>query len=300
LEDKQYDYYPDFGVVYAYNTKMFDGFRPGAHASRYITKLVASIYHYNLATDRQDRDRGTLYIISPNRIPNIVDGMIKGLDKLDIPNVSLNDIAVDVNSDFRVRRLVDRQEATGVLKDELKKIQDSGSSIMVDGGNSYALPYVDHILNMPDTSNRYHLTDESIPFMQMALRGYVDYAGEPINMSAEYRTTFLKAIETGSGIYFNLIYEENSIVKETLYDNYYSNNYKVWMDDAIELYKQAQEALGPVQGQFIIDHEKIEHDVYKTTYENGREIIVNYNRAPVTVRGTTIQAQSFEVVKEGR
>lgn len=300
LESKGYDYYPDFGVVYAYKNTAFDKFKPRAHASRYITKLVATIYHYNIATNRQDPDRGTLHVISPTKLPAIIDGMLKGLDKLGIKSISLRDVGQDVNSDFKVKKLVDRQEASDVIRDELAKIKASGKSIMTDGGNSYVLPYVDHILNMPDSSNRFNLTDESIPFMQMALRGYIDYAGEPINMSPEYRTTFLKAIETGSGIYFNFIYEQNSVVKETLYDSYYSNNYKVWLDDAIELYKQAQEALGPVAGQFIIDHEMIEHDVYKTTYENGREIIVNYNRAPVTVRGTKIEAQSFKVVKEGK
>lgn len=300
LEEMGYEYYPDFGIVYAYKDTWFDGFNPRAHASRYITKLVASIFRFNIATNREDRTRGLLYIISPAKIVNIVDGMLKSMNKLGITGISLNDAAIDVNSNFRKNELYDRQEAADTLAEQMKKLRDAGKNLMVDGGNSYALPYTNHVLNIPDESNRFHLTDESIPFFQMAIRGYIDYASEPINMSPEYRTAFLKAIETGSGVYFSFIHKENSVVKETLYDHYYSNNYKVWMEDALTFYEQAMEALGPVQGMFMVGHERLQHDVYKTTYENGREIIVNYNRRPVTIDGVTIEAQSFKVVKEGK
>ncbi len=300
MKEMGYEYYPDFGIVYAYKDTWFDGFNPRVHASRYITKLIASIFRFNIATNREDRTRGLLYVISPAKIVKIVDGMLKGMDKLGIPGISLNDAAIDVNSNFRQTELYDRQEAADTIAEQMKKIRDAGKKLMVDGGNSYALPYTNYLLNIPDESNRFHLTDESVPFFQMVIRGYIDYAGEPINMSPEYRTAFLKAIETGSGVYFSFIHKENSVVKETLYDQYYSNNYKVWMEDAITFYEQAMEALGPVQGMFMVDHEKLQHDVYKTTYENGREIIVNYNRQPVTIDGVTIEAQSFKVVKEGK
>lgn len=292
------EYFPSLGIIYDYKNKLFDGFIAGFHASRHITKIIAAIYKFDLATNIPASRFGTFYVISPKKIPAIVSGMIKGLEKLSVTGISLIDAAVDVNSDYRERKLIDRQEALNIITAQLAKIKDSGLSVMVDGGNAYSLPYADHILNIPEESNKFHLTDESVPFFQMVARGYIEYAGEPINMSADYRKAFLKAIETGSGIHFSFIYEENSIVKESFYDYYFSNEYRVWLDEAKEFYGEADKALGDVRGQTIKDHGKIADGVFKTTFEKGKEIVVNYNNAPVDIDGVKVEALDFKVVKE--
>lgn len=300
LNEKSIEYFPELGIIYNYKDTIFDGFIPMLHASRYITKEIASIYKFNLATNLPHPARGIFYIISPLKIPSIVEGMIKGLKNLSITGLSLKDAAIDLNSDYKEKKLVDRQQALEIVKGEIKKIKDSGLSVMVQGGNFYALPYTNHILNIPEESNQFHLVDESIPFFQMAVRGYMDYAGAPINMSPDYKKAFLKAMETGSGIYFSFIYEENSVVKESYFDNYYSNEYRAWINEARDFYRQANDALGDTQGQTIRDHKRITDGVYKTTFENGKEIVVNYNSKPVEVEGVRVDALDFKVVKGGK
>ncbi len=300
LNEKGIEYFPELGFIMNYRDTLFDSFIPMLHASRYITKEIASVFKFSLATNMQHRARGTFYVISPSRIPSIVDGMIKGLKKLSVTGLALKDAAKELNSDFKERALVDRQEAREIVKGEISKIKDSGLSVMVKGGNSYVLPYTDHILDIPEESNQFFLTDESIPFFQMVVRGYISYAGTPINMASDYRKAFLKAIETGSGVYFCFIHEENSIVKQTYYEELYSTEYSMWLDEAKDFYRQANEALGDVQGQTILDHAKIAEGVYKTTFEKGKEIVVNYNDRPVEVDGIKVGAQDFAVVKEGK
>ncbi|MDI9500007.1 MAG: DUF5696 domain-containing protein [Bacillota bacterium] len=300
LDGKGIEYFPELGFILNYRDKLLDSFIPLLHASRYITKEVASVFRFNLATNMPYRAMGTFYVISPTRIPSIVDGMIKSLKKLSVPGISLRDAAMKVNSDFKESKLVDRQQARVIVEDQIKKIRDSGLSIMAKGGNAYALPYTDYILNIPEDSNQFFLTDESIPFFQMVVRGYITYAGTPINMASDYRKAFLKSIETGSGIYFSFIYEENSLVKQTYFDHYYSNEYRLWMDEARRFYHRANEALADVQGQTIKDHEKIAEGVYKTTFEKGKEIIVNYTSKPVEVNGAKVEPLDFKVVKEGQ
>lgn len=300
LDEKGMEFFPELGFVLNYRDRLFDSFIPMLHAARYITKEIASVFRFNLATNMPQRSLGTFYVISPSRIPSIVDGMIKSLKKLSLTGISLRDAAVNVNSDFKERKLVDRQQARGIVEDQIKKLHESGLSVMATGGNAYALPYTDYLLDIPEESNRFHLTDESIPFFQMAVRGYISYAGTPINLSADYRKAFLKSIETGSGIYFCFIYEENSLVKESYFDNYYSSEYRLWMDEAREFYRRANEALGDVQGQTIRYHEKLAEGVYKTTFEKGKEIVVNYNLKPVEINGVRVEPLDFEVVKEGK
>lgn len=299
LEQNQIDYFMDFGIIYAYKNTLFDDFIVRAHASRYITKEIASIYDYNIATDVQDLDRGPYYIISPSRIPHIVDGMIRGLQDLSVKGVSIRDAAIDVNSDFRERRLIDRQQARDILVSQFEKMKNSGLMLMVEGGNAYSLPYVDHIINIPEESNRFYITDESIPFLQMVIRGHISYAGEPINLASDYRKAMLKAVEVGGGIHFTFIYDENSAVKETYYDHYYSSEYRIWLDRALDFYREVNEALKDVQGQAIENHEKLAENVYRTTFENGVQVIVNYNNEAVNIQGMVIEGKGYKVLKGG-
>lgn len=300
LEKNNFEYFVDLGIAYAYNNTLFDSFIPRAHASRYITKEIARIYDYNIATDIQDSDRGPYYIISPSKIPSIINGMIKGLNELSIPGVSIRDAAVDLNSDFKERALIDREEAKDIISSEFRKIKEAGLNLMVDGGNAYSLPYADYITNIPEESNNFHITDESIPFLQMVIRGYVDYTGEPINLASDYKRAMLKKIEVGSGVHFCFIYAENPVVKETYYDNYYSCEYRIWLDRALEFYKEFNDALGDVSNQAIIKHEKLAENVYKTVFENGTQVIVNYNKQPVNVEGISIEGLDYKVMKGGQ
>jgi hypothetical protein len=300
LEEKGVEYFPELGFILNYRDKLFDSFIPMFHAARYITKEIARVFRFNLATNMPQRTLGTFFIISPSRIPSIVDGMIESLQKLSVTGLSLRDAATNINSDFKEKKLVDRQQARVIVEEQIKKIRGSGLSVMAMGGNGYALPYADYILDIPEDSNRFHLTDESIPFFQMVVRGHIAYAATPINLSADYRKAFLKSVETGSGIYFCFIYEENSLVKESYFDNYYSAEYRLWMSEAIDYYRRANEALGDVQGQTIKNHEKLAEGVYRTTFEKGREIVVNYNSKPVEIEGVRVEPLDFKVVKEGQ
>jgi hypothetical protein len=55
-----------------------------------------------------------------------------------------------------------------------------------------------------------------------------------------------------------------------------------------------------VQGQTIKNHEKLAEGVYRTTFEKGREIVVNYNSKPVEIEGVRVEPLDFKVVKEGQ
>ena len=72
------------------------------------------------------------------------------------------------------------------------------------------------------------------------------------------------------------------------------------MNEAREFYRKANEALRDVQGQTIKKHEKLAAGVYKTTFEKGKEVVVNYNSKPVEINGNRVESLDFKVVKEGQ
>lgn len=49
---------------------------------------------------------------------------------------------------------------------------------------------------------------------------------------------------------------------------------------------------GP-RGHFIDNHEKIADGVYRTTFDNGYTVVVNYNNTSVQVDGLTIDANGY-------
>jgi uncharacterized FlaG/YvyC family protein len=63
----------------------------------------------------------------------------------------------------------------------------------------------------------------------------------------------------------------------TNYQNIYSANYQNWLEETAAIYKEVNAVMGSLQTQLIQNHERLADNVYVTTYENGTQIVVNYN-----------------------
>ncbi|AEE95676.1 DUF5696 domain-containing protein [Mahella australiensis] len=293
--DNGVEIYPNVSFEYAYKDKMFDGFSARSDAARFLDREVALVYDFDPATNRYDNTKEPYYIISPTRINPIVSSFLEDYKGLNVNGLSLATMGSDLNSNFRENGLVDREQAKALMVEQMEKLTQKGISLMASGVNDYALPYVAHILNMPMDSSGYNITDESVPFYEIALHGYISYAGEPINLAGDYTRSVLKAAETGAGLYFTWIYGENSLVKDSDYNYLYSVNYEAWLGRAVELYNRMNAVLSDVQDKAIVDHRKLRQDVYKVTFEGGKSIIVNYSDAPVSINDTIIEANNFKV-----
>lgn len=291
--------YPSVSFEYAYRDKLFDSFIPRSDAARFLDREVALVYDFDPATNMFDNTKDPYYIINPSKISSIVSSFLKDYKKLGIKGLALETMGKDLNSNFRENKLVDREQAKDIMAKQMQAISQSGISIMANGVNDYALPYTSYILNMPMDSSGYNICDESIPFYEIVVHGYVGYAGEPINLAGDYNRAVLKAAETGSGVYFEWIYGDNSLVKDSDYNYLFSVNYKSWLGKAVELYNRLNSALADVQDKEIIDHKKLSDDVYEVTFEGGKSVVVNYSTAPVSLNGVIVEPESYKVFEGG-
>lgn len=292
-KDNGIEFFPDVDLQYAYDDTLFNGFSPSKEASRSLEKKVMLKSAFNLITNMPDEDKKSAYIISPNAIDSISNKFFKNFDDFNLLSISLNAIAADLNSDFRDNNLADRQQAIGKLTNKMKDIKEKGYNIMSNNINAYALPYVTDVVNMNMASNDFLIIDEGIPFYQIVTRGYIEYTGKPINMSANPKKEILKSMETGSGLYYKWIYGDNSVLKESDYNDMYAVNYKRSFDDAVETYKRCKDVLSDAQGMRIENHEKLKDGVYKVSYENGKSIVVNYTNQSFNYEGKLIAAEDF-------
>jgi hypothetical protein len=284
--------YPDVSFMRVLQDK--GDFKPKRDASRTMNGVVATVHPYDLASYFKLTYLEPTYPLSPARLPVVVDKFITGYNKLGQNGLSLHDMGDELNSDFNTKNVLTREESKKAVEEQLAKL-DAYPNLMVSGGNAYTLPYVDSVVNAPLENSGYNLTDQSVPFYEMALHGYIDYAGEALNLSDEQNTRYhvLKSLETGSGLYFTWFYEKPSVVKETEFDYLYSASYQNWMDEAKLAYDEVNNMLSRVRTQIIKDHQMLEAGVYQTTYEDGTTIVVNYNDYAVNVGGAAVEAMGY-------
>ena len=129
---------------------------------------------------------------------------------------------------------------------------------MISGGNAFALPYVDTVVEVALDSSRFVKASECVPFMGMVLHGSKIFTGTAINMEGDIDEMILRSIENGASLYFTLSYQNTNRLKESFSNSkYYSVNYEIWKDDVVEYYTKLNDATHDLQTSYIVDHEFI-------------------------------------------
>ena len=242
VREQGISFFPDVAVVMAHSGKSF---RESKDAARTLRGVPAAIYPLDPALGRRDVSRSPSYVVSPRLVGSYVEGMLDGIAAYETGGISLRDLADRLNSDYRKRRTIDRAESESISVRALQRIHEADLDIMADGGNAYALPYVTDITNAPLASSGFKIEDETIPFYQMVIRGYIDYTGAPFNLShyPNDRQYVLRCLEYGSGVSFTWIHEPNYKVKDTDHHDLYAVHYALWMDQAADIYREVNEVL---------------------------------------------------------
>ncbi len=260
--------YPDFDFVYMSETGAFDGFSYKRDAvksidNRYITKRSYDAILQTFTTTGK-------ICISSSVFRSYFNKFQKSFDKVLGENksgVSVGTLGSDLNTDFDEDDPYNREDSKKFTVEMLSQLKGKYGSIMIDGGNAYAVPYADVILNVSLDSSRFLNASESIPFFGMVYHGFVEFAGEPTNMAGDIKYEVLKIIENGATLYLMLSYDNVELLKEDPdLSQYYAISYEFWAKTfmtqrdengnvtSVGLYDQLSEALNDVQTSLIDDH----------------------------------------------
>ena len=142
--------------------------------------------------------------------------------------------------------------------------------------NAYMLGDTSHYFNMPLYHDRSRFITDSVPFLQILLRGYVDYYSTYLNFSTNQEIDLLKCVEYGSNLAYLISYEESYLISNTLSNHLYATHYESNKKQIFAQINKANIALNSVKGQSIVDRDVIESGVVVVTYSNGVKIYVNY------------------------
>ena len=289
--------YLDGICEYAYDSNIFDGFFAYRDSSRFISRELCKLYPFSQITygDRDDLDAH--YLLHEQLILDIMRKLEKVNEKYGATGASFQDVGTDLASDFYRRAPYSRQDALIDQSAQLKEYKDNGGFIMINTGNTYAAVYADVITNMDLKGSEYTIIDEFVPFYELAIHGYINYCGKPVNICGAETDEILASAEYGAGLCYSLMDESVEKLQKTLYPQYYGSCYASVRERMIETYTRYNNELGHVFNQEMTGHRNLNTYVSVTEYADGTKVYVNYGYTDYSVNGITIPARDYKVVK---
>ncbi len=236
-------------------------------------------------------------LIAPGTYQKIFDKSLASFTGKGVKNMGYGDWSVKLVSDFSRKSKTSRNDTMNIITKGYSDAVSKGQSIIAAGANSYILPYVDAVTDIPVYSSGYTITDEDIPFYQMVIHGVVPYSSKAINASSNTDLTFMRALAAGSDMNYDMIYEAADELAETEDDIYYYTHYSGWIDTAGNQARIAKEILAPVSDYKITGYEE-DGDTIRTTYskDGAADVVIEVDLADFTVRAN---GQFYDLANEG-
>ncbi|MCU6710925.1 DUF5696 domain-containing protein [Paenibacillus sp. J5C_2022] len=236
------------------------------------------------------------YFISPQVVEQkYVNKAMNDYAALTVKRVGIEDGGSGLHSDYSSKHWMLRGEVLASRKRVLENISKQTESLTVTGAGMFALPYADHIFQMPMSSNYDLIIDEQVPFYPMALHGLVSYSSIPGNWRDDPIIEFLRDLEYGAAPNYFVTEAPPDVLQNTYYNGLYSSEFEILLPQILEEYQAYQAVQQEVMDQYIVHHRRLAADVYETEYENGKKVWVNYSDKPFRLLGELVEPYSYKV-----
>jgi len=234
---------------------------------------------YNLAYGTQDSTKDPVSLLSHSAVSEMYSDLASGFIKTSVSGLCSGKMTSVLYSDFGKDPHC-RNDMMSIVTDGLEKCVSETGGIYERSANAYAFRFADHISDIPLSSGKYDIFDGDIPFMQTVLHGLIPYSSVPVNGSADPEKTILSAIASGSGVSFDMIYEQASELKETEYDSLFYANYDYWTDTAVSVQKLLREVLAGTENDCIVSC-RTTGEKTVTQYSSGKTVSVDFSTGEI-------------------
>ncbi|MBE5786415.1 MAG: hypothetical protein E7324_02615 [Clostridiales bacterium] len=236
-------------------------------------------------------DRGTVDMMT-NVINKRSDWLLRSPVEMKAPMLDAAPYFYELGSllygDRKVQRYTSREDAVAIWQEMLSSTENP----ITDGGNLYALPYVNAVLGSPVSDSGCDVSTRTIPFYQMVVHGFALLAGMPLNEENDPERAFLHQMATGDSISVTLTWDSPYELRNTALNALISTQYSLWQGD-IALWQQRAEKTRDLAGQFIMEYQEPEENLSVTTFENGVKIIVNKAGEAAEWEGYQVPAMDY-------
>lgn len=299
------NYLKEEGVLLFLETNPIDlyedgnGYKENQDSVRTYYDAYAFQYRYYLDTASYN-SASRWHLLQPVMACELIEKFTSTFEKWNLDNLSIDRVGNILYSDYTedADRYISRAGVMALYRETLKKADEATEHLMLHGGNVYGVGYADVITDTSDGHSGYDMQDQSIPFYQLTFQDNTLLTAAGINTTVDYEYAFLKSLETGINLKYNLIYGNVSNLVGTDYNTMVSYSYDYWKSLAAEQYKEMQEAASQLAGKEIVSHEYLTQDVTLTQYESAT-VVVNYGIQPYNYNGQQIEAMDYLIISGG-
>ena len=194
-------------------------------------------------------------------------------------------------SDYSNEASFSRTETKNQIADILKK----SDSAALYNPNAYCWKYAEEYFDMPMANSQYLFETDTVPFLQIVLKGSINYYSQFLNQGYCSHNTILKMIEYGMYPSYIVMAADNYALSKTAMTDYFSLNFDDWRSDMAETYAYVNKALSSVEGSTIVSHSVLRQGVVRVKYSDNTVIYINYNAEDITADGVTVPAGDYIV-----
>lgn len=207
--------------------------------------------------------------------------------------LTLDNIGINPYSDYTRNANVSRLDTMHMMSDTLTDPKAAGTAVFQP--SPYQWMYVSDYLEMPMTSSQFTFETDTVPFLQIVLKGSMNYYSPYMNLGFYSDNAVLKMVEFGAYPSFIVAQAESHELEDTPLETMFSVCFADWSNRITDIYGYVSGALNAVEGQKIAEHKMVASGVARVRYDGGVTIYVNYNNTVVSIDGVTVPAMGYLV-----
>jgi hypothetical protein len=260
------------------------GYTISEQAARTTGNGINFQFGYYLLDGTRDSARRDGTLLAPSAWPGAFKRFGESASALS-KGISLADAGMLMYSEYNQEKPVFRDVTGTVLVEMLKTLAETADDFALTGGNAYTWAAADTLYSVPLGASGYLLQSAEVPFYQMAVHGYIEYSGEPMNAAADKTETLLRSVEYGALPHYSGIYAESAATNRSVLDTLFSAHYGDWLATAEAQARIVGDIYEKIAGARMTGHKKVSEGVYTTAYDNGVSVTVDYNAGTVRAEG---------------
>lgn len=193
--------------------------------------------------------------------------------------LAVDGLSYTLYSDFRDDTVLNREQA---IQHYQTLVAETPATTAFYTPNHYMFPDMQAYYDMPLTESGYLYTSSVVPFLQIALAGYVPMYGPPLNFSSNIQADLVRHVDFGVYPSYFLTELPTAEFLDTSSGWIFSSSFEQWREEIDRSYEWLNTFLAPVKGEQIVAREILGPGIVATTYSNGQQIVVNHGSAPYT------------------
>ncbi len=189
-----------------------------------------------------------------------------------------------------------------LLQQEALEAAGQSAGLSLERPNLYLWPYTQRFLQAPVTGSQYVFETDNVPFLQLVLQGSMEVFGPYSNFSFYTRRDILRMMDYHTYPSFILSRQSSHLLSSTLSSDLYTTEFAQYELLVKDIYRQVNEALGPLRGWQWMDRRMLAEGVAENTYELAgrvRRLLINYTDSDAALDGVTVPALGWALAEGG-